>query len=301
MARKGIVLAGGAGTRLHPITKGISKQLLPVYDKPMVYYPISTLMLAGIRDILVITTPHESPFFQTLLGDGKQWGINLSYAVQPKPEGLPQAFIIAEKFLDGSPCAMALGDNIFYGHGLTERLEEANARKPGATIFVHKVVDPERFGVAEFDQNGRVISIEEKPKNPKSDWAVTGLYFFDNDAPEIAKSLKPSARGELEIVDMENYYLKKGNLYASLLGRGFSWFDTGLYSSLLDASNFIRTIQTVQGQALCCPEEIAFNKNWITLDDLGRAADQYAKNEYGAYLKRLASESTQKPRARLAS
>lgn len=257
----------------------------------MVYYPISTLMLAGIRDILMITTPHESAFFQTLLGDGKQWGINISYAVQPKPEGLPQAFIIAEQFLAGSSCAMVLGDNIFYGHGLTDLLEEANARKPGATIFAHRVVDPERFGVAEFDHTGKVISIEEKPKNPKSDWAVTGLYFFDNDAVEVAKSLRPSSRGELEIVDMENYYLNKGNLYATPLGRGFSWFDTGLCTSLLEASNFIRTIQTVQGQAVCCPEEIAFSRKWITSDDVLRAAEQYTKNDYGAYLKRVISEA----------
>lgn len=287
MARKGIVLAGGAGTRLYPITKGVSKQLLPIYDKPMVYYPISTLMLAGIRDILIITTPHEQSLFQTLLGDGSQWGVNLLYAAQPKPEGLPQAFIIAEKFLNGSPVALVLGDNIFYGHGLTGLLEQANARTPGATVFAQCVPDPERFGVAEFDKNGKVISIEEKPKNPKSNWAITGLYFFDNDAVDIAKSLKPSARGELEIVDVENAYLKMSKLYATCLGRGFSWFDTGVYGSLLDAANFIRTIQTVQSQMVGCPEEIAFTKGWITEQDILKIAEQYSKNTYGQYLKEL--------------
>lgn len=290
MARKGIVLAGGSGTRLYPITKGVSKQLLPIYDKPMIYYPISTLMLAGIREILIITTPHERSLFEHLLGDGSQWGVALTYAVQPKPEGLPQAFIIAEKFLAGSPVALILGDNVFYGHGLTDLLEQANARKPGATIFAQRVPDPERFGVVEFDQNGKVISIEEKPKNPKSNWAATGLYFFDNNSVDIAKSLKPSARGELEIVDVENAYLKMEKLYVTSMGRGFSWFDTGVYASLLDASNFIRTIQTVQSQMVGCPEEIAFLKKWITADDVLRIANDYAKNDYGAYLKRIATE-----------
>ncbi len=291
MARKGIVLAGGTGTRLYPITKGVSKQLLPIYDKPMIYYPISTLMLAGIREILIITTPHEQALFKNLLGDGTQWGITLSYTVQPKPEGLPQAFIIAEKFLAGSAVALILGDNIFYGHGLTDLLEQANARKPGATIFAQRVPDPERFGVVEFDQNGKVISIEEKPKAPKSNWAGTGLYFFDNDAVNIAKSLKPSARGELEIVDMENVYLQMNKLYVIQMGRGFSWFDTGTAGSLIDAANFIRTIQTVQSQMIGCPEEIAFLKNWITADDVLRISKEYSKNDYGAYLQKIVAET----------
>lgn len=290
MNRKGIILAGGSGTRLYPITKGVSKQLLPVYDKPMVYYPLSTLMLAGIREILLISTPHEQHLFKSLLGDGSQWGIRLEYAVQPKPEGLPQAFIIAEQFLNGSSCAMVLGDNIFFGHGLTELLKKAAAQEKGGTIFAHKVPDPERFGVVEFDKSGKVISIEEKPKQPKSDWAATGLYFFDRDVVEIAKGLKPSPRGELEIVDVENSYRERGDLGVALLGRGFCWFDAGVFASLLDASNFIRSVQTVQGQAVCCPEEIAYANGWITADDVLRLAQPLAKNDYGAYLKKLVAD-----------
>ncbi|MCB9965541.1 MAG: glucose-1-phosphate thymidylyltransferase RfbA [Rhodospirillales bacterium] len=288
--RKGIVLAGGSGTRLYPITKGISKQLLPIYDKPMVYYPLTTLMLGGIRDILVITTPHEQEFFQKLLGDGSQWGISIQYAAQPKPEGLPQAFTIGEAFLDGAPCAMVLGDNIYYGHGLTELMRAADAQEAGGTIFASKVHDPERYGVVEFDRDGRVLSIEEKPKVPKSQWAVTGLYFYDSDVVEIAKSLRPSARGELEIVDVHNAYLKRGALQVKLMGRGYCWFDTGIYSSLLQAGQFIETIQKQQQQFIACPEEIALTQGWIDEEAVLKLAAELSKNDYGAYLKDLVQE-----------
>lgn len=289
--RKGIILAGGSGTRLYPITKGVSKQLLPIYDKPMVYYPLSTLMLAGLREVLVITTPHEQALFQQLLGDGSQWGMHIEYAAQPEPKGLPQAFTIGEAFLDGAPCAMVLGDNIYYGHGLTALLHSANARAAGGTIFAYKVRDPERYGVATFNRDGQVLSIEEKPENPQSHWAVTGLYFFDNDVVDIAKSLQPSARGELEIVDIHNAYKDRGMLHVELMGRGYCWFDTGLHSSLLNAGQFIETIQTRQGQAVACPEEIAFHQGWISADDVLKIAHELSKNEYGAYLKEIVSDT----------
>ena len=285
--RKGIILAGGSGTRLYPITKGVSKQLLPIYDKPMVYYPLTTLMLAGIRDILVITTPHEQALFQTLLGDGSQWGISLSYAAQPEPKGLPQAFTIGEKFLNGAPCAMILGDNIFYAHKFSDYLKKAAKQKEGGTIFAYHVRDPERYGVVEFDNDRNVLSIEEKPKVAKSPWAVTGLYFYDNHVVDIAKNLRPSARGELEIVDVHNAYLAQGHLQFELLGRGCCWFDTGLYSSLLEAAQFVQTIQTRQATAIACPEEIAFNAKWITAEDVLKLAKTLSKNEYGAYLTEL--------------
>ena len=291
MERKGIILAGGSGTRLYPITKGVSKQLLPVYDKPMVYYPLSTLMLAGIRDILVITTPHEQFLFKNLLGDGSQWGISLSYAVQPEPGGLAQAFLIGADFLNGSPCALVLGDNIFYGNKMTDLLSSAAARKNGSTVFAFKVRSPERYGVVEFDSKGQILSLEEKPKNPKSPWAVTGLYFFDSDVVKIASSIKPSARGELEIVDVINDYHRRKNLNVALMGRGYCWFDAGLYSSLLEASNFVSVLQNRQRQAICCPEEIAYVNGWITANDLLQLAAQLSKNEYGEYLKQLAEES----------
>lgn len=290
--RKGIILAGGSGTRLYPITKGISKQLLPIYDKPMVYYPLTTLMLAGIRDILVITTPHEQALFQTLLGDGSQWGISLSYAAQPEPKGLPQAFTIGEKFLNGAPCAMILGDNIFYAHKFSDYLKKAAKQKEGGTIFAYHVRDPERYGVVEFDNDRNVLSIEEKPKVAKSPWAVTGLYFYDNHVVDIAKNLRPSARGELEIVDVHNAYLAQGNLQVELLGRGCCWFDTGLYSSLLEAAQFVQTIQTRQATAIACPEEIAFNAKWITAEDVLKLAKTLSKNEYGAYLSELVTSPT---------
>lgn len=290
--RKGIILAGGSGTRLYPITKGVSKQLLPIYDKPMVYYPLTTLMLAGIRDILVITTPHEQALFQTLLGDGSQWGISLSYAAQPEPKGLPQAFTIGEKFLNGAPCAMILGDNIFYAHKFSDYLKKAAKQKEGGTIFAYHVRDPERYGVVEFDNDRNVLLIEEKPKVAKSPWAVTGLYFYDNHVVDIAKNLRPSARGELEIVDVHNAYLEQRNLQVELLGRGCCWFDTGLYSSLLEAAQFVQTIQTRQATAIACPEEIAFNAKWITAEDVLKLAKVLSKNEYGAYLSQLVEEAS---------
>lgn len=284
--RKGIILAGGSGTRLYPITKGVSKQLLPIYDKPMVYYPLSTLMLAGIRDILIITTPHEQFLFQNLLGDGSQWGINLCYEAQPEPKGLPQAFTIGEKFLDGAPCAMILGDNIYYAHKLGDYLKTACAQESGGTIFAYHVKDPERYGVVEFDAAYNILSIEEKPKQPKSSWAATGLYFYDNAVVDIAKDLKPSARGELEIVDVHNAYLRQGKLQVALLGRGCCWFDTGLYSSLLDAAQLVRTVQVHQNTSIGCLEEIAMSAGWITPESvLDLANGIFSKNEYGQYLK----------------
>ncbi|WP_374474131.1 glucose-1-phosphate thymidylyltransferase RfbA [Arenimonas sp.] len=284
MARKGIVLAGGSGTRLYPITQSISKQLLPVYDKPMIYYPLSVLMLAGIREVLIINTPHEQELFKRLLGDGSQWGMRIEYAVQPSPDGLAQAFLIGKEFLAGQPSCLVLGDNIFHGTGLTERLQRANAREHGATVFGYWVSDPERYGVAEFDAAGKVVGLEEKPAKPKSNYAVTGLYFYDGRAPEFAASLKPSARGELEITDLNRCYLEDGALHLEQLGRGYAWLDTGTHQSLLEASNFIETIEARQGLRVCCPEEIAWQNRWISDEQLRALAEPLAKNGYGQYL-----------------
>ena len=286
---KGIVLAGGAGTRLHPITMGVSKQLLPVYDKPMIYYPVSVLMLAGIRDILIITTPEDQPAFIRLLGDGSRFGINLSYAVQPSPDGLAQAFIIGEKFIGQDNVCLILGDNIFYGANLGDLVQSAAARTSGATVFGYYVRDPQRFGVVEFDENFKALSIEEKPQAPKSNYAVTGLYFYDNDVIGIAKSLKPSARGELEITDVNNAYLRRGDLRVIRLGRGYAWLDTGTHDSLLDAANFIRTIETRQGLQVACLQEIAFMNKWMTSAQILDSIGNLLKTEYGQYLKRLVS------------
>ena len=284
MIRKGIILAGGSGTRLYPITQAISKQLLPIDDKPMIYDPLSTLMLAGIRDVLVINTPHEQAMFQHLLGDGSQWGMRIEYAAQPSPDGLAQAYLIGADFIDGQPSCLVLGDNIFYGHGLSEQLRRASAQVTGATVFGYWVRDPERYGVAEFDGEGRVIGLEEKPKNPRSNYAVTGLYFYDGRAPEYAASLKPSPRGELEITDLNRCYLDDGELRLEKLGRGYAWLDTGTHESLLQASNFIETIEERQGLRVCCPEEIAFHNGWIDGDMLRRLAAPLMKNGYGQYL-----------------
>ena len=289
--RKGIILAGGSGTRLYPITKGVSKQLLPIYDKPMIYYPLSVLMLAGIREVLIINTPHEQALFQSLLGDGSQWGMDIQYAVQPSPDGLAQAFLIGREFLDGAPSCLVLGDNIFHGHGLTELLAQANAREEGATVFGYWVNDPERYGVAEFDADGRVIDLVEKPANPRSNYAVTGLYFYDEKACDYAAELEPSPRGELEITDLNRRYLEEGALHLQQLGRGHAWLDTGTHASLLEASNFIGTIQTRQGLQVCCPEEIAFNQGWINVEQLESLAAPLAKNGYGQYLQALAGRS----------
>ncbi|KHS90854.1 glucose-1-phosphate thymidylyltransferase [Pectobacterium brasiliense] len=287
---KGIVLAGGSGTRLYPITRGVSKQLLPIYDKPMVYYPISVLMLAGICDILIITTPEDMPAFQRLLGDGSRFGIKLSYAIQPSPDGLAQAFIIGEEFINGERCALVLGDNIYFGQSFGKKLESVAAKEEGATIFGYQVTDAERFGVVEFDQDFRALSIEEKPVKPKSNWAVTGLYFYDKNIVEMAKQVKPSHRGELEITTLNQMYLEQGNLNVELLGRGFAWLDTGTHDSLIEASQFIHTIEKRQGFKVACLEEIAFKKGWITAQQVAEEAAVMAKTPYGLYLSRLIAE-----------
>ena len=285
--RRGIVLAGGSGSRLHPLTLAVSKQLLPVYDKPMIYYPLSTLMLAGIRDILVINTPHEQSMFERLLGDGSQWGVSIRYAVQPSPDGLAQAFVIGREFVGGESSCLILGDNIFYGHGLTESMQRAVERDRGATVFGYWVRDPERYGVAEFDRDDRVIGLEEKPAKPKSHWAVTGLYFYDARVCDYAAALKPSARGELEITDLNRCYLDDGSLMLERLGRGYAWLDTGTHESLVEASNYIETIENRQGLKVCCPEEIAYQQGWIDAEQVLRLARPLAKNGYGRYLLQL--------------
>ncbi|GLQ88075.1 glucose-1-phosphate thymidylyltransferase RfbA [Dyella flagellata] len=288
--RKGIILAGGSGTRLYPITQAVSKQLLPVYDKPMIFYPLATLMLAGIREILVINTPHEQSLFQRLLGDGSQWGIDIRYAVQPSPEGLAQAFLIGKDFIGNNPSCLVLGDNIFYGVGLTERLKRADARQDGATVFGYFVRDPERYGVAEFGTDGRVIGLEEKPAKPKSNYAVTGLYFYDARACHYAAELKPSPRGELEITDLNRRYLEDNSLHLEQLGRGYAWLDTGTHESLMEAGNYIETIENRQGLKVCCPEEVAYNNGWIDAEQVKRLAAPLLKTGYGQYLVHLVEQ-----------
>lgn len=282
---KGIILAGGSGTRLYPLTMVTSKQLLPIYDKPMIYYPLSIMMQAGIKDILIISTPNDTPRFEELLGDGHQFGISLQYKVQPSPDGLAQAFLLGEEFIDGDACAMILGDNIFHGHGLVKRLKAAASRDEGATVFGYYVDDPERFGIVEFNDEGKAVSIEEKPAQPKSNYAVTGLYFYDKNVVEYAKTIKPSARGELEITDLNKIYLEKGKLNVELLGQGFTWLDTGTHESLVDATNFVKTVETHQHRKIACLEEIAYNNGWISKDELIERYELLKKNQYGAYLK----------------
>ena len=288
--RKGIILAGGSGTRLYPVTQSISKQLLPVYDKPMIYYPLSTLMLAGIQDILIISTPDDTPRFESLLGDGSQWGLNISYKVQPSPDGLAQAFVLGDTFIGNDLSALILGDNIFYGHDFNELLSNAMQRETGATVFAYHVHDPERYGVAEFDKTNKVLSLEEKPKTPKSNYAVTGLYFYDKDVVAMAKSLKPSARGELEITDLNRLYLEKEKLNVEIMGRGYAWLDTGTHDSLLEASQFIATLENRQGLKVSCPEEISYRRGWINANQLEKLAAPLSKNGYGHYLQRVLKE-----------